>query len=55
VDDVSLYLNNPVVIDAELRSRLGAFHGREASAPWAWFLQATRKVTEQDFHLLTQR
>lgn len=54
LDDAILNINSPVVIDAEMRGRLDAFRGREPTSPWAWFVQATRKVTEHDFHLLTQ-
>jgi hypothetical protein len=50
----SLYLDSPVVIDAEMRSGLDAFEDREPSKPWAWFVQATRAITEHDFRMLTR-
>jgi len=53
VKDVHLYLENPVVIDAALRSKLDAFKNRELNKAWAWFVQATRKITESDFKVLT--
>lgn len=53
VKDVHLYLENPVVIDAALRSKLDAFKNRELNKAWAWFVQATRKITENDFKVLT--
>ena len=53
VKDVHLYLENPVVIDAALRSKLDAFKNRELSKAWAWFVQATRKITESDFKAMT--
>jgi len=53
VDKTALYLKNPVVIDAATRGRLSVFRGRDPNRPWAWFVQATRKVTEQDFRVLT--
>lgn len=53
--DPVLYLNEPVAIDAGLRSRLAAFKGKESHKSWAWFVQATRNVTEQDFGLLTRQ
>ncbi|HDS45450.1 MAG TPA: EVE domain-containing protein [Methanomicrobia archaeon] len=54
VKDAHLYLDDPVIIDAALRGQLDAFKGREDKA-WAWFVQATRRVSEHDFRLLTQR
>ena len=53
VKNVHLYLENPVVIDAALRSKLDAFKKSENKA-WAWFVQATRKITEHDFKILTR-
>jgi len=50
-----LYLDEPTVIDAALRSRLDAFHGRDPGKSWAWFVQATRKITEHDFLMLTRQ
>lgn len=48
-----LYLDSPTVIDAALRSRLEEFSKRDLSKPWAWFVQATRKISEKDFRILT--
>jgi hypothetical protein len=48
-----LYLNNPVVIDAELRSKLDEFENREPNKPWGWFVQSTREITQHDFEILT--
>lgn len=53
--DPVLYLDEPVAIDAGLRSRLDAFKGKESHKSWAWFVQATRNVTGQDFGLLTRQ
>jgi hypothetical protein len=52
LDNVSLYLDEPVVIEPALRSRLDAFAGRDAHGMWSWFVQPTRKVTEHDFDIL---
>lgn len=54
LDEAQLYLEEPVVIDAALRSSLDAFRDRDPNTPWAWFVQATRKVTEHDFGILTR-
>jgi hypothetical protein len=54
VTDVHLYLEKPVIIDAALRSRLEAFKKSEQNKSWAWFVHATRKVTEDDFKVLTE-
>jgi hypothetical protein len=50
-----LYPEKPVVLDAALRMQLGAFKNRDSSSPWAWFVQATHRITESDFKLLTRR
>jgi hypothetical protein len=55
LDKTDLYLDGPIVIDASLRSRLDAFQGRDLNKSWAWFVQATRKITEHDFGILTRR
>jgi hypothetical protein len=53
LENVTLLLDKPVIIDAALRSRLEVFQKREnPNAPWAWFVQATRKVSKQDFDQL---
>jgi hypothetical protein len=54
VKDVQLYLDDPIVVDAEMRSHLEAFEGRDLNKAWAWFVQATRRLTEQDFSSLTR-
>ena len=53
VDSVRIYTENPVVLSAELRAKLDAFQGRDPSKPWPWFVQTARRVTKQDFMLLT--
>lgn len=55
LDCPHLYLDDPVVIDAELRTHLEAFGGRDPSKSWAWFVQATRNISEQDFKVLTRQ
>jgi hypothetical protein len=50
-----LYLDNPVVIDAELRKKLDAFQDRDPNKRWAWYVQATRKISEHDFNILTRK
>jgi hypothetical protein len=52
LENVKLYLDKPVVIDTELRKQLDAFQGRDPTKSWAWFVQATRRITEHDFKLL---
>ena len=52
LSDVHLYVDNPVVVDAALRQTLDAFRGRDISKAWAWFVQATHKLTSHDFSLL---
>ena len=55
VGEAKLYLNDPVFIDAEVRAKLEAFQNRDLNKPWGWFVQATRKISNNDFNLLTRR
>jgi hypothetical protein len=55
LDKAKLYLDNPIVIDASLRSDLDAFKNRDPNKNWAWFVQSTCRLTENDFDLLTRR
>ncbi|MDD3492002.1 MAG: EVE domain-containing protein [Candidatus Thermoplasmatota archaeon] len=50
-----LYKNIPVIIDADLRQQLEAFEGKDANKYWAWFVQATRKLSGKDFQILTRQ
>ncbi len=52
--DAQVYLDSPIVIDAALRAKLDSFKGRDPSTSWAWFVQATRKITEHDFEVLAR-
>ncbi len=54
LENVQLYLDEPIAVDAEMRSHLDAFKGRDLNKAWAWFVQATRRLTEQDFKVLTK-
>ncbi len=54
LQDQHIYADEPVVIDVGVRQQLDAFSGRDPERPWAWFVQATRKVTEHDFQRLTR-
>jgi len=52
--NVRLYLDDPVILDADLRSKLDVFKKRDQSA-WGWFVHRTQKITEHDFMLLTKQ
>lgn len=54
LDEVKLYLREPVVLDAAVRARLEAFQGRDPVKSWSWFVQATRRVSRSDFETLTR-
>jgi hypothetical protein len=53
LESPKLYLDRPVAIDAAMRNQLNVFKGRDPEKSWAWFVQATREISEHDFHLLT--
>lgn len=55
LSDINIYTEHPVVIDAQLRSRLDVFKGRPPARGWAWFVQRTRLITEHDFRILTRQ
>ena len=55
LEKTHLYLDEPTVVDADLRAQLEAFQDRDPNSPWAWFVQATRKVTRHDFGILTRQ
>ena len=54
LEDTKIYLKSPMVIDAALRAKLDAFKGRDPNTSWAWFVQATRKISEHDFGILAK-
>ena len=54
LEKTRLYLNEPTVVDVSLRTRLEVFQGRDPARNWAWFVQATRKVSEHDFRIVTR-
>ena len=54
VEDQRFYAENPVVVDATVRQQLDAFRGRDPDKSWAWFVQATRKISEHDFRVLAR-
>ena len=53
--DERLYLDDPIIIDAALRATLDAFKGKDANKNWAWYVQATNKISKHDFNILTQQ
>ena len=53
--DIKVYVNDPLVIDSTVRAELEEFQGRDLAAPWAWFVQATRKLSVHDFQRLTRQ
>jgi len=52
--NIQLYLDNPVILDVMIRSKLSAFKKRDPHSPWAWLVQATRRIKEEDFEILTR-
>ena len=48
------YIDSPVIIDAALRAKLDAFKNRDPNKPWSWFVFTTRKISENDFRILTK-
>jgi hypothetical protein len=55
LDSEELYLNDPVIIDAALRTNLDAFNGKDVNKNWAWYVQGTNRIKQHDFNVLTRR
>ena len=49
------FFEQPVALDADLRSKLDAFADRDPSQPWSWFVQGTKLISEHDFAILTRQ
>lgn len=55
LDSVSYYFEKPVLIDPDLRKKLDAFEGKDLTKPWSWFVKIARKVSQNDFSVLTRK
>ena len=55
LEEPSLYVRHPHVIDTALRSQLEAFHDREPAGQWSWFVQRARRISRHDFTMLTRQ
>ena len=55
LEDVRWFDDEPVPLTTEVRAELTAFQGRDLTKGWAWFVQGTSKLTQEDFELLTGR
>ena len=53
--DVQLYLDQPISLDATTRNKLEAFNGRENKGNFGWFVRSTRRISQNDFVVLTSR
>lgn len=47
------WLSAPNKVDAQLRSSLEAFAGRDVNGNWSWLVQTTRRLSAHDFQKLT--
>jgi len=55
LESTQLYLDDPIVLDPAVRNQLDAFQDRDPDRSWAWFVQATRRISARDFSILTRR
>ena len=46
------WLDEPRKVNASVRERLEAFHGRSPAGPWSWFIRTVRRVSKADFEVL---
>lgn len=50
-----LHLDEPIVIDQEVRANLDAFEDSDPEAAWGWFVVSTSRLTKHDFEALTRQ
>lgn len=50
---VQLYLDRPTRFDHTTRKKLEAFEGRENEDNVGWFVQSTRRISRNDYYVLT--
>lgn len=55
LDNIKLYLDEPIILSVDLRSELDAFKNRNSREAWSWFVLTTRKISEHDFKILTKQ
>jgi len=55
VRNVRYFFDDPVVIDASVRSRLDRFADKDPQGAWGWFVQGTRRISQHDFRILTRQ
>jgi hypothetical protein len=55
LEESSLYIRHPRVINTALRSQLDAFQHRAPDGRWSWFVQRARRVSRHDFMMLTRQ
>ena len=52
--DPHVNYENPIAIDSSVRAKLDAFKDKDPNTTvWSWFVQSTRKISENDFKILT--
>lgn len=51
----AVYVHQPLVLSAELRSKLHAFSGKDPNGIWAWFVQQPHRISHADFIAMTNR
>jgi len=49
-----VYVNEPIVIDKDVRQQLDAFKDAKNLNNWGWFITKNHTITENDFKLLTK-
>jgi len=55
VVNVEFFFDTPVILEERLRTQLMSFRGKDHKQNWAWFVQSTKAVSEEDFTILTSR
>ena len=55
MEDVHVYLDNPVEIDYTRRLQMESFKSEGSRKRWGWFVHRDREITGHEFDLLTSR
>jgi hypothetical protein len=55
LESSALYIDQPVIIDATLRTQLDYYKGRDPNKSWGWFVVGTRQIAKHDFEILTRQ
>lgn len=54
LEQVRIYIDNPLKLNRSIREQLEAFTGREDEINFGWFVRSTHRISKHDFDILTK-